>query len=115
MSSPAAGNAHQSDPPSVVPALDYESTDLSDATSLRQRTIRGSAWTTTESVAAVVLRLGSNLVLTRLLLPEMFGVMALVNIFIQGLQMFSDVGIGPAIIQNRRGDDPSFLNTAWTI
>jgi O-antigen/teichoic acid export membrane protein len=29
--------------------------------------------------------------------------------------MFSDVGIGPAISQNPRGDDPDFLDTAWTI
>jgi O-antigen/teichoic acid export membrane protein len=33
----------------------------------------------------------------------------------QGLAMFSDVGIGPSIIQNQRGDDPDYLNTAWTI
>jgi O-antigen/teichoic acid export membrane protein len=41
--------------------------------------------------------------------------MTLVNVFMQGLQMFSDVGIGPSIIQNARGHDPVFLNTAWTI
>jgi len=29
--------------------------------------------------------------------------------------MFSDIGVGPSIIQNKRGDDPKFLNTAWTI
>jgi O-antigen/teichoic acid export membrane protein len=41
--------------------------------------------------------------------------MALINVFMQGLQMFSDVGTGPAIVQSRRGDDPAFLDTAWTI
>src|SRR5262249_1076410 len=30
-------------------------------------------------------------------------------------ELFSDIGIGPSIIQNRRGDDPDFLNTAWTL
>ncbi len=29
--------------------------------------------------------------------------------------MFSDIGITPSIIQNKRGDDPNFLNTAWTM
>jgi O-antigen/teichoic acid export membrane protein len=29
--------------------------------------------------------------------------------------MFSDVGVGPAIMQSKRGDDRDFLNTAWTI
>lgn len=33
----------------------------------------------------------------------------------QGLQMFSDVGIGPAIVQSPRGDDRVFLDTAWTV
>jgi len=41
--------------------------------------------------------------------------MTLVNIFVQGLQGFSDVGIGPAIIQSERGDERGFLNTAWTV
>jgi O-antigen/teichoic acid export membrane protein len=41
--------------------------------------------------------------------------MALVNVFIMGLHLFSDVGIGISIIQNKRGDEPDFLNTAWTL
>jgi O-antigen/teichoic acid export membrane protein len=77
--------------------------------------IRGSVWTLGGYAIGQLLRLGSNLVLTRLLFPEVFGQMALVFIFIQGLQMFSDVGTGPAIIQNARGDEESFLRTAWTI
>ena len=83
--------------------------------SLRARAIRGTLWTTGGYGASLVLRLGVNLVLTRLLQPHMFGLMTLVNIFVQGLQGFSDVGIGPAIIQSKRGDDPAFLNTAWTV
>ncbi len=61
------------------------------------------------------IRLGSNLILTRLLFPEAFGVMAMVSVFLMGLAMFSDVGVGPAIMQSKRGDDEDFLNTAWTI
>lgn len=83
--------------------------------SLRTRAIRGTLWTTGGYGASLVLRLGVNLVLTRLLYPQMFGLMTLVNIFVQGLQGFSDVGIGPAIIQSKRGDDAKFLNTAWTV
>src|SRR5215208_1678385 len=88
---------------------------VSRTDSLRSRTIRGTLWTTGGYGISLALRLGINLVLTRLLAPPMFGVMSLVNIFIQGLQGFSDVGIGPAIIQSKRGDDREFLNTAWTI
>lgn len=62
-----------------------------------------------------VIRLASNLLLTRLLYPEAFGMMALITVFLMGLAMFSDVGTTPAILQSKRGDDPDFLNTAWTI
>lgn len=41
--------------------------------------------------------------------------MALGNVFIIGLHLFSDIGIGTSIIQNKRGDEPNFLNTAWTM
>ncbi len=77
--------------------------------------VRGSVLTMGGYGASQVLRLGSNLILTRLLFPEVFGQLALVSILLTGLQMFSDVGTGPAIIQNPRGDDPAFLNTAWTV
>jgi O-antigen/teichoic acid export membrane protein len=82
---------------------------------VRRRASRGSAWTLLGHAFNNVVRLGANLVLTRLLVPEYFGVMALVNIFLQGLHMFSDVGIGTSIIQHKRGEEPTFVNTAWTV
>jgi O-antigen/teichoic acid export membrane protein len=82
---------------------------------LRARTLRGASWTTIGFGAQQVLRLGSNLVLTRLLVPEHFGLMALAQVFSQGLAMLSDIGVGPSIVQNPRGDDPDFLATAWTM
>ncbi|MCU0527391.1 MAG: oligosaccharide flippase family protein [Elainella sp. Prado103] len=83
--------------------------------SIKKLVIRGAIWTIAGYGASQILRLGSNLILTRLLEPELFGLMALVYTFFIGLNMFSDVGINISIIQNKRGDDPDFLNTAWTI
>jgi O-antigen/teichoic acid export membrane protein len=83
--------------------------------SLKQQAISGTIWTLLGYGSAQALRLGSNLILTRLLFPDLFGLMALVQTFIAGLQLFSDIGIRPSIIQNSRGDDPEFLNTAWTV
>lgn len=56
-----------------------------------------------------------NVILTRMVPPEVFGIIALIRTLVSGAQMFSDVGIGPSIIQNRAGDDPKLLNTAWTV
>ena len=43
-----------------------------------------------------VLRLASNVVLTRLLYAEAFGMMQLVYAFMVGLHLFTDGGIGPS-------------------
>ncbi len=81
----------------------------------RRQIVRGSLWTLIGYGGSQVLRLGSNLILARLLFPEAFGLMALVNVFMQGLQMFSDIGLSSAAVQHRRGNDPVFLHTAWSI
>jgi hypothetical protein len=41
--------------------------------------------------------------------------MGLVMVFLSGLDMLTDMGIGMDVIQHRRGDDPSFLNTAFHV
>ena len=61
------------------------------------------------------LQLGANLVLTRILFPEAFGLMALVGVFIAGIQLISDIGIRPSLIRSSRGEDPEFQATAWTL
>lgn len=81
----------------------------------RARSLRGAAFVALGFGGGYALRLGSNLILTRLLFPEAFGVMALVQVFLTGLQMLSDLGVGLSIIQDKRGEDRDFLNTAWTI
>ena len=87
-----------------------------DATSsLRSRAVHSGAWIGVGFGIQKVLQLGSNLILTRLLFPEAFGLMALATVFLVGLAMFSDIGLKPAVIRDPRGDDPEFLNTAWTI
>ena len=83
--------------------------------SVKKLAIRGAFWTIAGYGSSQILRFGSNLVLTRLLFPELFGLMALVGILITGLHLFSDLGLNASIIQSKRGDDPAFLNTAWTL
>lgn len=82
---------------------------------LLARALRSSSLLLASYGASQILRLASNLILTRILFPEAFGLMALIGVVTIGLTMFSDVGIGTSISQNKRGDDPDFLNTAWTV
>ncbi len=62
-----------------------------------------------------LIRFGSNVVMTHLLEPQAFGLLALTFALIVGLHLFSEIGIRVSIIQNPRGDDRDFLDTAWTI
>ena len=92
-----------------------ETVDLGRGVSLRSKVIGGTLWSTGGFVVARLVRLASSLILTRLLFPEVFGLMALVNVIVMGFVMLSDVGLVPGIVQSRRGDEPLFLDTAWSI
>jgi len=81
----------------------------------RKHVIKSSVWVFGGQIASQVLRLLSNLIMTRLLVPEMFGVMAVANTVIIGLALCSYIGLHHNIIQNSRGDEQTFLNTAWTM
>jgi O-antigen/teichoic acid export membrane protein len=60
-------------------------------------------------------RFVSNLILTRLLAPEMFGLMAIVYTLVAGLQMFSDLGLHTNFIRKQTAITESFIDTAWSI
>jgi len=99
----------------MIAKLKHSLNAISSSTSLGGRAMQSGFWITGGFAIQRALQLGSNLILTRLLFPEAFGTMALATVFLVGLAMFSDVGLKPAVIRDPRGDDPDFLNTAWTI
>lgn len=91
------------------------SQDKQTSPSLKKLVVSGAIWTIGGYVSAQALRLVSNVIMAKLLFPEAFGLMTLVMVFMQGISMFSDIGIIPSIIQSKRGNDPNFLDTAWTM
>jgi O-antigen/teichoic acid export membrane protein len=83
---------------------------------LSRGTIRTSAvWIGVGFGYSQVLRLVANVVLAYLLYPEAFGLLAMAYTVMIGLLLFSDLGIRTSVVQNSRGDEPAFLNTAWTL
>lgn len=60
-------------------------------------------------------RLAANIALTRLLAPEVFGVMMLINSLRTGTELLSDIGIGQSVVRSKHGDDHAFLDAAWTL
>lgn len=82
---------------------------------IKGRTATATSWSIIGFSASQVTRIVSNLIMARLLAPEMFGVMALVTVIHVTMKMLSDTGTRQVIVQSNRGDEPSFLNTAWSI
>jgi len=65
-------------------------------------------------VFETITRFISNLIMTRLLFPEAFGVVTAALALVSGLTLISDFGIHTLIIQSPRGDQEDFLRSAWT-
>ena len=82
---------------------------------LESTALRATFWTVMDYGCSVALRVVNSLILTRLLMPESFGLMALVATLVVGVSLMSDMGLGPSVIRSPRGDDPVFLNTVWTL
>ena len=63
----------------------------------------------------VALRLISTVVLTRLLAPEIYGVFAVVMVYMYLLEMMLDIGIRDLVLTKEDEVDDDFLRTCWTV
>jgi lipopolysaccharide exporter len=66
-------------------------------------------------VTTNLLRMASSMVLTRLLVPEAFGIVGLIGSISFILSMLSDLGFQAFVIRHRDGSEPRFLDVIWTI
>jgi O-antigen/teichoic acid export membrane protein len=80
-------------------------------------TVTSGMWTVGSYVVINIVRFFTNVVLTHLLVddPGLMGLMQLVNAVVTGINLFSDIGVGPAVIQNTDGEREPFLRTAFTL
>jgi O-antigen/teichoic acid export membrane protein len=82
---------------------------------LKRRILSASAWTMGGYGTALVLRLLGNLVIARLLSPEVFGIMAVATSIQLVIALTGDIGLRQAVIRSPSIQNPRFLNTAWTV
>ena len=82
---------------------------------LEKQAVKGTVYIVAFYGMSVALRMVNSVVLTRLFAPELFGLMTLLTTVLVGLNLFSHIGLGDSVIQSPRGDEPVFLNTAWTM
>ena len=81
--------------------------------SLKIKAARGSLWLGILGGCEHGFWLVRNMILTRLLAPEVFGLMAIVLTIGAAFETFTEIGIKQAIIQNPRGSESAYLNGAW--
>ncbi|WP_278010771.1 lipopolysaccharide biosynthesis protein [Flavobacterium gyeonganense] len=67
--------------------------------------IWGVFYTAISKYSSILISIGIGAILSRLLSPTEFGIVAIVIIFITFFNMLSDFGFGPAIIQNQNLND----------
>lgn len=85
------------------------------AGSLRSHVYRTFSWTIVGQFGLLGTRFIGSLILSRIFNPEIFGVLAVVTVVQIVTHLLTDIGIVQAVIQSKNGQNPTFLNTAWTI
>jgi len=80
---------------------------------LRTKTVRGIGWSATSQMAKLLIQLFVFAVLARLLTPSDFGLIAMVVVFSSFVAIFSDFGLGFALVQKREIDDTLLSSVFW--
>jgi O-antigen/teichoic acid export membrane protein len=98
-----------------IDEISTEDRDESRFRTLESRALKGTYFIVAFYGLGLGLRFAGSIILTRLFVPELFGLMTLLTTIIVGLSLFSHIGLEDNVIQNPRGDDEVFINTTWTI
>lgn len=88
---------------------------MTATTSLKARVLRAGGWALAGNFTGQFIRLASNLVVTRFVQPEAFGLVAVATVFMVGLAMLSDTGTTQALIRSPNGTQASFRATVWAV
>lgn len=82
---------------------------------MKQKILRAGVLSIGSLIATQIIRFLGNIVLAKLLAPEAFGLVGIVNLTILGINMMSDLGLRQVVIQRQKELTDEFLNTVWII
>ena len=80
---------------------------------LKDKSVKGVAWSFLESASLKVIQFILNVIMARLLLPEHYGVIALIMVFITISQIFIDGGFATTLIQDKNKTERDY-STVFT-
>lgn len=82
---------------------------------LKELTLRDTNVVVASVILTNFLRALSSVILTRLLVPEVFGIAGIIGSVIFTFGMVSDLGFQAFVVRHPDGDKPRFLDTIWTM
>lgn len=80
---------------------------------LKGKTVKGVAWSAVERFSTLFTQVGVNIILARILMPEDFGMIAILAVFIQFSQAFIDSGFTNALIQRKNRTNVDFCTVFY--
>ena len=72
------------------------------AESIKNKSIKGFAWSLLESSSLKIIQFVINVIMARILMPEDYGIVAIIFVFITISQIFIDGGFATALIQDKQ-------------
>lgn len=86
---------------------------MSNNSSLAKKTINGMAWKFGEKIGGQIMQFAIQIVLARLLLPEEYGLVGLLTIFMTLSDVVIQQGLTTALIQKKNADDTDFSSVFY--
>lgn len=86
---------------------------MSEANELKDKTVNGMFWTFAQKISSQFISFFITVILARILTPDDYGIVALASLFLVLMSVFSDGGLGQALIQKKDADEKDF-NTLFT-
>jgi PST family polysaccharide transporter len=80
---------------------------------LRTRTVQATGWVFGSKVVSQMISFGFGIALARLLVPDDFGLIAMVFVFTNMASLLSDVGLGSALIQKKNASEEHYSSVFW--
>lgn len=80
---------------------------------LKERALGGLSWSVAAQVIGQIVQFGVSVLLARLLMPEDFGLVGMVTVFTGFVVIFSNLGLGAALIQRKEVTQTQFSSIFW--
>ncbi|MGO1788531.1 MAG: lipopolysaccharide biosynthesis protein [Sphingobacterium sp.] len=82
--------------------------------SLKKQAVSGVIWTFAQQFSVQIINFGVQIILARLLMPEMFGLIAMLNVFISIGQLLMDGGMTSSLIRTKNPDQLDYSTVFLT-